>query len=84
MGDLGPADFRFYIKIYKSLSPAVRADIRLSRRIRSRQSQLLQPFVMGIYEKYLWSNEQPSGLLSYNEVTSLMIGYFKINRYKSF
>ncbi len=84
MGDLGPADFRFYIKIFKSLSPEVRADIRLSRRLRNSNSRLLQPFVMGIYEKYLWSNEQPTGLLSYNEVTSLMIGYYKISRYKVF
>lgn len=84
LSDIATADIRFTMSIYDSLSIDVRQDILFSRRFRSKNARLLQPFMMGIYEKYLLSNEQPLGLLSYNGVTGLMIGYFKKNQYQSF
>ena len=84
VADLSAANIREAMSIFDSLSVEVKQDIRYSRRIRNQQSKLLQPLVMGIYEKYLLSNEQPLGLLSYNDVTGLMIGYYKKNKYRSF
>ncbi len=79
MSDLVFADTAFARSIYNRISPEVRQDIRLSRRYRMKHSRFLQPFVMGIYEKYLWSNGQPDGLLSYNKVTGLLMGYYRKN-----
>jgi hypothetical protein len=84
LADLTVADSRYSRIIYDSLSAAVRQDMRYSSRVRSRYSKVLQPVVMGVYQKYLLSNEQPLGLLSYNEVTGLLIGYYKRSKYRSF
>jgi hypothetical protein len=32
-----------------------------------------------MYGKYLQNNQQPSGILSYDEVTGLLIAYYKKN-----
>jgi hypothetical protein len=37
----------------------------------------LEPVVRWVYGKYLQSNEQPQGMLSYDEVTGFIIAYYK-------
>lgn len=65
----------------KSLSgqllPSVRKDLFEWRRFNERHVNPVEPVIRWAYGKYLESNEQPSGLLSYDEVTGLLIAYYK-------
>ena len=65
-------------KIYsKQLDTAVVLDIKEWREFNRRHQSIAEPVVQWIYGKYLQGNQQPEGLLSYDEVTGFMIAYYK-------
>ncbi len=61
----------------KELHPAVKADLKVWRQFNIRHKNRVEPIIRWMYGKYLESNEQPSGVLSYNEVNSFLIAYYK-------
>jgi hypothetical protein len=61
----------------KQLSPAIKVDLKnWSVFIKQHQSPA-EPIIRWMYGKYLENNKQPSGILSYDEVTGLLIAYYK-------
>jgi len=61
----------------KDLLPAVKEDLKEWREFNNRHRNPVEPLIRWGYGKYLESNEQPSGLLSYDEVTGFLIAYQK-------
>lgn len=59
------------------LIPEVKADLYEWREFNKRHKNPVQPIVRWLYSKYLVNNQQPAGELSYDEVTGLLIAYYK-------
>ena len=61
--------------LYQRLSPGVRTDITTLRDFNNRHVGLLEPVVRSLYAQYLRINQQPGGMMSYNQVVALVIAY---------
>ena len=61
----------------KMLEPAVKEDIMEWRTFNATHKSFLEPAVRWGYTKYLQQNNQPEGMLSYDAVTSFLVGYYK-------
>ena len=61
----------------KQLSPAVIADLKEWRDFYKKHKNPIEPVFRWIYGKYLQGNQQPQGVLSYDEVTGFIIAYYK-------
>jgi hypothetical protein len=61
------------------LLPSVKADLKEMRNFNRRHQNPFEPVIRWMYGKYLQSNQQPSGVLSYDEVTGFLIAYYKKN-----
>lgn len=61
----------------KMLDSGVRADLNLWRRFAEQHRNPTEPLFRWIYAAYLRNNRQPSGLLSYDEVTGFIIGCYR-------
>ncbi len=61
----------------KQLLPAVKADLNEWRAFNRRHKSPLEPVFKWVYGKYLEQNQQPQGVLSYDEVTAFIIAYYK-------
>ena len=61
----------------RQLIPGVKDDIKEWREFSMRHRNPVEPVFKWIYGKYLENNEQPQGMLSYDEVTGFLIAYFK-------
>lgn len=61
----------------KLLLPAVVNDFKERRKFNRAHAGALEPFIRRLYGKFLEQNEQPMGILSYNEVTAFIIAYHK-------
>ena len=61
----------------KQLLPAVKNDIAEWRNFNRRHRNPFEPVFQWLYGKYLQSNEQPQGVLSYDQVTGFLIAYYK-------
>ena len=61
----------------KQLIPSVKTDLKELKTFAEAHQSPLEPVFKWIYGKYLEKNEQPSGLLSYDEVTGFLIAYYK-------
>ena len=61
----------------KQLSPAVKADLKEWRDFYKKYKNPIEPVFRWIYGKYLEGNQQPQGVLSYDEVTGFIIAYYK-------
>ncbi len=65
-------------KLYVAqLSPAVKMDLKEWKDFNRRHKSFIEPIIRWAYGKYLESNQQPQGVLSYDEVTTFMIAYYK-------
>jgi len=64
-------------KYRKQLIPAVVDDIIEWRLFNKKHSSLAEPVFRWIYGIYLKQNQQPQGVLSYDEVTGFIIAYYK-------
>jgi hypothetical protein len=61
----------------KQLSPAVINDLKEWRAFNIKHRNPIEPVFRWIYGKYLEGNQQPQGVLSYDEVTGFIITYYK-------
>jgi hypothetical protein len=61
----------------KQLLPQVKDDLKELRAFYEAHQSPLEPLFKWLYEKYLEHNQQPSGLLTYDEVTGFLIAYHK-------
>lgn len=59
------------------LEPAVKEDLQEWRRFNRSHRSIFEPVFRWVYGKYLQGNEQPQGILSYDEVTSFLVAYYK-------
>ena len=59
------------------LLPSVKEDLKEWRDFNRRHKNPVEPVIRWAYGKYLENNEQPQGVLSYDEVTSFIIAYYK-------
>ena len=59
------------------LLPAVKDDLKELSNFNQRHQNPFEPVIRWMYGKYLQSNQQPSGVMSYDEVTGLLIAYYK-------
>ena len=62
---------------FDSLLPSVKKDISERIAFSRKHKSFLQPVFMFIYARFLQSNEQPQGLMSYDEVTAFIISYYR-------
>lgn len=61
----------------QQLSPAVKADLNEWRAFSLAHQSIFEPVARWIYGKFLKINNQPMGMQSYDEVTSLVIAYYQ-------
>ena len=61
----------------KQLIPEVKADLKEWSDFNDRHRNPAEPVIRWMYGKYLQSNQQPLGVLSYDEVTGFLIAYYK-------
>ncbi len=71
------ADSTSALDIRKALLPAVILDFKERRKFYALHRSFIEPMVSYMYGKFLESNEQPMGILSYDEVTAFIIAYYK-------
>jgi hypothetical protein len=63
---------------YRSkLIPAVMDDLKEWKTFNKKHQNPIEPVFRWIYGKYLEGNQQPQGVLSYDEVTGFIIAYYK-------
>jgi hypothetical protein len=63
--------------LVERLHPAVKADIKLLRTFYRKFENPIEPGIRWLYGKYLEANEQPSGVMTYNEVVADLIAYYR-------
>jgi Protein of unknown function (DUF3810) len=73
------ADTLAAMQCRKKLLPAVIADFKERRKFNLAHQSFAEPVVRYFYDIFLQSNEQPLGILSYDEVTAFIIAYYKKN-----
>ncbi|MCU0386519.1 MAG: DUF3810 domain-containing protein [Flavihumibacter sp.] len=73
--DLNLRDSALAQKRMNQLPAGVKEDIIALRKFNQEHVGLLEPLVRTLYAQYLRANQQPSGLLSYNQVVALVIAY---------
>jgi hypothetical protein len=61
----------------KQLSPEIKSDLKDWGIFIKQHQSPLEPAIRWMYGKYLENNKQPMGILSYDEVTGLLIAYYK-------
>jgi hypothetical protein len=61
----------------RQVIPAVKEDLKEWRLFNLRHQNPIEPLIRWAYGKYLENNQQPSGMLSYDEVTGYLVAYYK-------
>ena len=61
----------------EALDTNVVNDLKEWRKFNKRHQSIAEPIVRWVYGKYLQGNQQPDGVLSYDEVTAFIIAYYK-------
>src|SRR5579871_684494 len=66
------------VKKYRDqLHPSIRKDYRDLRKFFEQYTNPFEPIISKIYGRYLKANQQPQGLMSYDEVIAWLIAYYK-------
>lgn len=71
------ADSAASLQYRKMLIPEVIADFKERKQFYLAHTGFIEPVVRALYGKFLESNQQPMGMLSYDEVTAFIIAYYK-------
>ena len=61
----------------RQLLPSIKNDLKELNDFYLKHQNPVEPVIRWMYGKYLQSNQQPSGVSSYDEVTGLLIAYYK-------
>ena len=65
-------------KVFRlSLSKPVQEDLKEWRKFNQTHRGFFEPMITWVYGKFLESNEQPQGILSYDAVTGFLIAYYR-------
>jgi hypothetical protein len=64
-------------KFHKQINPWVRADLKEWKQFNAKHQNPIEPIIRWFYGKYLQQNQQPAGIMSYDEVTGFIIAYYK-------
>ena len=70
-------DSTLLVPLRESLKPSIRKDFKDLRAFYKKYENPLEPIIGSIYGHYLKANQQPQGLMSYNEVIAWLIAYEK-------
>ena len=71
------ADSTSALQFRKMLSPKVILDFKERRKFNDAHRSFIEPIINYLYGKFLEQNQQPMGMLSYDEVTAFIIAYHK-------
>ncbi len=71
------ADSSTALQFRKMLSPKVILDFKERRKFNDAHRSFIEPIISYLYGKFLEQNQQPMGILSYDEVTAFIIAYHK-------
>jgi hypothetical protein len=71
------ADSASALECRKKLLPEVISDFKERRRFNNAHRSFIEPIISYLYGKFLEQNQQPMGILSYDEVTGFIIAYYK-------
>jgi hypothetical protein len=71
------ADMKQAMANRKQLLPSVIADFKERRKFNAAHTSFAEPIISDWYSKFLQMNQQPMGILSYDEVTAFIIAYYK-------
>ncbi len=71
------ADSSAALQCRKKILPAVITDFKERRKFYETHTSFAEPIVRYLYGKFLEQNQQPMGILSYDEVTAFIIAYYK-------
>jgi hypothetical protein len=63
--------------LFQRLSPGVRADLTELREFNDHHVGPLEPLIRILYAQFLRANQQPGGMMSYNQVVALVISYVR-------
>jgi Protein of unknown function (DUF3810) len=61
----------------KALIQPIKDDLLQWRKFNQQHANPVEPSIRWLYGKYLQGNQQPQGILSYNEVTAFVIAFYK-------
>jgi Protein of unknown function (DUF3810) len=71
------ADSASALECRKKLLPEVVSDFKERRRFNDAHRSFIEPIISYLYGKFLEQNQQPMGILSYDEVTAFIIAHYK-------
>ncbi|MBL0356842.1 MAG: DUF3810 domain-containing protein [Chitinophagaceae bacterium] len=71
------ADSAMTKSLSEQLLPEVKADLKEWKKFNEAHQSPLEPIFRLLYGMYLENNQQPSGILSYDEVTGFLVAYYK-------
>jgi hypothetical protein len=63
--------------LFQRISPAVRSDLVELREFNDHHVGMLEPMIRMLYAQFLRANQQPGGMMSYNQVVALVIAYIR-------
>jgi hypothetical protein len=68
-------DSTLLVPLRESLKPAIRKDFRDLLKFYDQYQNPFEPYIRRLYGNYLKANQQPQGIMSYNEVIAWLIAY---------
>jgi len=75
--DLYQRDSTRSLELFEQLSPGVKADISALRDFNLKHVGFMEPLVRSLYAQFLRVNQQPGGMMSYNQVVAMVIAYMR-------
>jgi len=70
-------DSTLLVPIREQLNPDVRKDFRTLKEFFRKYNNPFEPYVRRLYGRYLKANNQPQGIMTYDEVIAWLIAYYK-------
>ncbi|MBS1597970.1 MAG: DUF3810 domain-containing protein [Bacteroidetes bacterium] len=70
-------DSTLMVPLREQLKPTVRHDLRMLREFFNKYQNPFEPYIRKIYGRYLKANNQPKGIMTYDEVTGRIIAYYR-------
>jgi hypothetical protein len=74
-------DSTLLVPLREQLKPSVRKDFRDLKEFFRKYENPFEPYIRKMYGRYLKANDQPKGIMTYDEVTGRIVAYY--NKYKT-
>ncbi len=75
--DLYTRDTSLLRPFKERLHPGIRIDYKILQKFLVQYENPMEPYIRRLYGRYLRANEQPHGIMSYNDVIGRLIAYYK-------